>query len=229
MREDLQGLQISSQKVKELSGLNIELDESAAIESSEESPGFFGTFFGGIFVFWLIAFFGAKFFGTSLTYNTTTISVIGGLSLVTAISSLFEKNDKKKDKKKVSNGNKDLNKLIDEIKKFNSIVKSIDVKDQLVEAGGGKEMEVEERKNVINALSLTREDLVRGLKIERILRENRSLIEDNSSMFQNNNLSNIEALKIKEKATEASDLIGETLQVSIGVQNQINQLMQNPD
>lgn len=226
MKEDLQGLEISSQEVKELSGCYINLNEK--VKLSDEEIEFLPMFLASIFMIWLIGFLGAQLFGMNLTYNIRTISIIGGLSLILTITYFIINEYEKRIGKSVIHSAVDLKNLVDEIQKFNSIVKSIDVKDQLAEAGGGKEMEAEERKNVMDALSLTREDLIRGLRIERILRENRSVIESNSNMFQNN-LSSIEALKIKEKATEASNLIGETLQVSVEVQNQINQLMQKPD
>jgi hypothetical protein len=113
-------------------------------------------------------------------------------------------------------------KLKSEIEKFNNIVKAIDVNDQLEEAGN-KGLSLQDRDKIIEAIKLAKKDLVRALKTERILRENKGIIISNSELFANN-LSTLKALQISGKATEYSQLLNQALQIAVDVQEEMKKL-----
>lgn len=106
-------------------------------------------------------------------------------------------------------------KLIEEAKKINSIIKAINVNDQLVEAGH-KGMSQNERDKAIGAIKLAREDLVRALKTERILRDNKDIVTGNVELFANN-LANLKALQVDEQASEFASILSKALQVAVDV------------
>lgn len=84
-------------------------------------------------------------------------------------------------------------------------------------------MSSDDRNKAIEALKLARQDLVRALKTERILRENQDVIINNSDLFVDN-LSGIRALQVTEKATEFGKILSNALQVALDVQEEMQKL-----
>ncbi|MBW4549388.1 MAG: hypothetical protein KME25_34035 [Symplocastrum torsivum CPER-KK1] len=111
--------------------------------------------------------------------------------------------------------------LIEEVIKYNRIAKTVEVQQQLEAAGNP--VILSNREKVIEALNLTRADLVRALKTERILRENKDIINSQPELFENN-LAALKALDVSEQASESGQLLNETLQVAIGVQEEMKKL-----
>jgi len=112
--------------------------------------------------------------------------------------------------------------LLEDVDRYNSIIKAIDINDQ-IEAAGNPEVAINEREKVIAALKLTRADLVRALKTERILRENQNFILGNTELFANN-LATLTAMQVTEKATEHGKLLNEALQIALDVQYEMKKL-----
>lgn len=112
--------------------------------------------------------------------------------------------------------------LKSEVEKINALIKAIDVNDQLEEAGN-KGMDLNNRNKIIEAIELARKDLVRALKTEKILRENKDVILNNPDLFANN-LSNLQALQITDKATEYGQLLNQALQIAVEVQEEMRKL-----
>ena len=84
-------------------------------------------------------------------------------------------------------------------------------------------MVIREREKVIAALKLTRNDLIRALKTERILRENQNFILRNTELFTNN-LATLTAMQVTEEATEHGRLLNEALQIALDVQLEMKRL-----
>jgi len=82
---------------------------------------------------------------------------------------------------------------------------------------------IKERERVIEALKLTKADLVRALKTEKILRENKSFILSNTELFVNN-LATLTAMQVTEQATEHGRLLNEALQIALDVQHEMKKL-----
>ena len=112
--------------------------------------------------------------------------------------------------------------LLDEVDRYNAVIKAIHINDRL-EAAGTTEMSLGDREKVIEALRLTRDDLVRALSSERILRENKSFIAGNPELFATN-LRAVQALQVSERASEYGRLLNEALQISVGVQEEMRKL-----
>jgi hypothetical protein len=112
--------------------------------------------------------------------------------------------------------------LFDEVDKYNTVVKAIDISDRL-EAAGNKGASLSDREKIIAALKHTRENLMCALKTERILRENKKLIARNPELFANN-LTVSQSLQIIEEANEQGRLLSEALQVAVGVQEEMKDL-----
>lgn len=98
-----------------------------------------------------------------------------------------------------------VNNLLEEVYKYNQLVKNIDVIDQLKEVGHS--VSLSDRENVIKALRITREELIRALKTEKILRENPGFNPDEFAM----NLANLKTLQTSEQASEYGRLFNDTL------------------
>ena len=112
--------------------------------------------------------------------------------------------------------------LLHDAEKFNAAIKAIDINDQLEQAGNPS-AKLQQRDQVIAALKLAREDLVRALKTERILRENAGFIQLNSNLFASN-LDALAAMQVSMQADEYSRLLDEALQISLGVQAEMRKL-----
>jgi hypothetical protein len=112
--------------------------------------------------------------------------------------------------------------LLNDVDRYNSIIKAIDINDQIEEAGN-PDVTIQEREKVIAALKLTRDDLVRALKTERILRENQNFILGNAELFANN-LAALAAMQVTEKATEHGKFLNEALQIALDVQYEMKKL-----
>jgi hypothetical protein len=112
--------------------------------------------------------------------------------------------------------------LLNDVDRYNAVIKAIDINDQ-IEAAGNSEVNIKEREKVIAALKLTRDDLVRALKTERVLRENKNFILSNTELFANN-LATLTAMQVTEQATEHGRLLNEALQIALDVQQEMKSL-----
>ncbi|MGM3308664.1 hypothetical protein ACSQ6I_22265 [Anabaena sp. WFMT] len=112
--------------------------------------------------------------------------------------------------------------LLDEVDKYHTVVQAIDINDQLA-TSGNSQSSISDREQVISALQLIREDLVRALKSERILRDNKKLLLNNQELLVNN-LANLQALQVSSQAGEYARLLNESLQIALDVQAEIRKL-----
>jgi hypothetical protein len=108
--------------------------------------------------------------------------------------------------------------LLKEVKNYNQIIQHIRVLDQLKAVGHS--VHLEDRSRIVQALRLTRRDLVRALNTERIFRENP---EFNPAHFEMD-LSSLEALQVDEKTSEYSELLETALKVSVRLQEEMRKL-----
>nr|WP_208492172.1 hypothetical protein [aff. Roholtiella sp. LEGE 12411] len=112
--------------------------------------------------------------------------------------------------------------LLDEVDKYHTVIEAIDINDQLA-ASGNSQSNINDRNKVTAALQLIREDLVRGLKTERILRDNKKLLANNQELFVNN-LASLQALEVSSQAGEYAQLLNQSLQIALDVQTEIRKL-----
>ncbi|BAZ38770.1 hypothetical protein NIES4101_47120 [Calothrix sp. NIES-4101] len=112
--------------------------------------------------------------------------------------------------------------LLDEVDRYHDIIKAIDINDQL-NTSGNPQSSINDRIKVISALQLIREDLVRALKTERILRDNKQLLANHQELLSNN-LANLQALQVSQDASEYAQILNQSLQIAIDVQTEIRKL-----
>lgn len=112
--------------------------------------------------------------------------------------------------------------IFDKIYNYNKLIKAIDINDQLEDAGNTS-LGLSERHKVIEALQFTRNDLIRALKTERILRENKEFIASNPHMFTTN-LTTLPNFQVSEQASEYGRILDETLKVAVDIQDELKKL-----
>jgi hypothetical protein len=118
---------------------------------------------------------------------------------------------------------KTLTVLLDEVEKYHSVIKAIDIHDQLTTSGN--ESRIDDREKVVAALQLIREDLVRALKTERILRDNKKLLANNQELFVNNvEMLHATSLQMSDRAGEYAQLLNQSLQIALDVQAEVRKL-----
>ncbi|MEH2303392.1 MAG: hypothetical protein V7K88_31590 [Nostoc sp.] len=235
MRDDLQGLEISQDELQKLTNLPVNdqlliitnpLQKLAKlyIQKIKSSEGATVVFIGfATFVFGYLFFdIIIKVFLSWITIPSWIVLIILGLwvgGLTQTILYLIWKSKSKVVKLNMTNS---LQILLNDVERYNSVIRAIDINDQIEEAGN-PEVLIKERENVLAALKLTKADLVRALKTERILRENKSFILSNTELFVNN-LATLTAMQVNEQATEHGRLLNEALQIALDVQHEMKRL-----
>lgn len=114
---------------------------------------------------------------------------------------------------------KRLKNLLDDVDKYHAVIEVIDSNDS-VDAERA-ELNSNNRILLIEALQLTREDLVKALKAERSLRNNNSSIAP--ELF-NNNLQELTAMQASNQASEYGQILNEVLQINISIQQEMRRL-----
>lgn len=118
--------------------------------------------------------------------------------------------------------NRNLARMFEDVKRFNSVIKAIDLNDQ-IEAVGNLGVGLQNREKVIHALRLAREDIIRALKTERILRKNQKFIQLNYELFETN-LTALTSLQVNDQAGEYGRFLNEALQIVVDVQQEVRKL-----
>jgi len=111
---------------------------------------------------------------------------------------------------------------LDEVDKYHALIKAIDINDQL-ETTGNTSTSLTDREKVISALQLIRDDLVSALKCERILRDNKEILANHQQLLVNN-LANLQALEVSDRATQYGQLLNQSLQIAMDVQAEMRKL-----
>lgn len=209
MRDDIQRLEISVGELKHLSGTKPDrvYRPATATKFAREGLKTVGLIVLVIISFWLLV---AIFPKAYLFWFALHLTAIVGLIFEDAW------------KIRCSHQHKHLINLFDDVDRYNGIIKAIAINDQIEDAGNSQ-VKIGDRSKVIQALQLIRDDLVRALKTERILRQNKQFVATNSELFATN-LKTLSALQISDRASEQSRLLNEALQIALGVQAEMNKL-----
>ncbi|MEH2113965.1 hypothetical protein [Nostoc sp.] len=235
MQDDLKGLEISQDDLQKLTNLPVNeelliitntLNRFARIyiqklKSSEGATVVFIGFSTFVFVYILFDLI-VKIFVTWITIPSWILLIILGLWVGGFTQTILYLIWKSRSKVVKNNMTKSLHILLNEVNRYNTVIRVIDINDQIEEAGN-PEVVIKEREGVIEALKLTKADLVRALKTERILRENKNFILSNTELFVNN-LATLTAMQVTEQATEHGRLLNEALQIALDVQHEMKRL-----
>jgi hypothetical protein len=105
-----------------------------------------------------------------------------------------------------------------EINQYCQLILNINTLDELESVGNP--VKLSEREKVLEALRINRENLVRVLQTERILRENPQFRPEQFNV----DLSGLRSLQATEKATEYGRFLDEALQIGVSVQTEMRKL-----
>jgi hypothetical protein len=235
VRDDLQGLEVSQKELQKLTNLPVN-DELIIIINPLQKMGrklikkikgsegatviFIG--FSTVVLGYLIFDILIKLFATWITTPSWLLLILSGIWIGGLTQTILYLIWKKRTKLVKANMTNSLLILLNDVDRYNAVIKAIDINDQIEEAGN-PEVSIKERENVIAALKLTKTDLIRALKTERILRENKSFILTNTELFVNN-LATLTAMQVTEQATEHGRLLNEALEIALDVQHEMRRL-----
>ncbi len=236
MRNDLQGLDISHKELQQLTDLPVNEELVLVVGSLKKIANRFSeklkgpeaatAYFIAIapFVFGYVIF--SVFISLSLpglnfipSWILFAIFILGGGSMAQLVFYFIWKQRSKVIKENITPS---LRILLSDVERYNNVIKAININDQ-IEAAGNTDVSIRERKKVLDALKLTRTDLIRALKTERILRENKNFIIGNTELFANN-LPTLSAMQVSEQASEHGRLLNEALQIALDVQLEMKRL-----
>lgn len=209
MRQDLQGLEITKGELKRLSGVSVD---------SVFRPATLSKFSSEIVkTILLIGILGISYTVLFLAFPNSHLflMLIHGLSAL-----LLVINDARKIY--LSKKYRHLISIMEDFDRYNVVIQSIDINDQ-IEAAGNPGVRLQDRARVIQALKLTREDITRALKTERVLRENEHFIKLNPDLFANN-LTALAALQVGEQASEYGRILNEAFEIGLSIQDELKQL-----
>jgi hypothetical protein len=235
VRDDLQGLEISQDELQKLTNLpvhdqlliitnplkNFTKLYIQKIKSSEGATVIFIGFATFVFGYLLFDIF-IKIFVSWIAIPSWMVLIILGLWVGGLTQTILYLIWKKRSKIVKLNMTNSLQILLNDVERYNTVIRAIHINDQIEEAGN-PEVLIKERESVLAALNLTKADLVRALKTERILRENKSFILSNTELFVNN-LATLTAMQVNEQATEHGRLLNEALQIALDVQHEMKRL-----
>ena len=209
MKPDLEGLEITKGELKHLSGVSLNKIFRPPTKTKYLSESLKSLLIVGLLLisYWMVVqILNQHYLLLILIY----VAMAVGLFLEDIYKIL------------VTHKNQHLMRLFDDVDKYNSIIQAIVINDQL-ESAGNPQVKLSNRQEVIEALKLIREELIRALKTERIIRENKKFIDDHTDLFALN-LNALTSLQINDLASEHGRLLNEALQIAIGVREEMKKI-----
>lgn len=217
MQADLEGLEISKGELKHLSGVDTEdISRPVSLQNAKTQFSYlFQEFLIGlaltpIVVGFLYVFIIGPIIGGSLTVAIASL-ILTPIAIVLLRWFWLQRHSPHT-----------LISLLDEVDRYHAVLKTIDINDRL-EAAGSLETTISDRYTVIEALKLTRSDLIRAIKTERILRDNKDFIATNPELFANN-LTALRALQVSDRGSEYGQFLNQALQIGIDIQAEMRKL-----
>lgn len=112
--------------------------------------------------------------------------------------------------------------ILGEVDKYNDVIKALEISEQLV-AAGNKSLGVNDRNKLISILLITRENLICGLKTERILRKNRAFIAKNKELMASN-LAALQSFQMDLEANEYANALNQALDIAQEVESEMKKI-----
>lgn len=123
---------------------------------------------------------------------------------------------------------KSLARLMDEVDKYNGVIKAITLVDELELVGNSTTQlnHLSNRQEVVEALKVTKESLISALRVERILRRHNNFMESRYELLANieNNLNTLMSFEVSNQASEYGRLLNESLQIGMSVHKEVRKL-----
>ena len=105
--------------------------------------------------------------------------------------------------------------LFTDVKNHNQVIYQIQVLDEL--SSVGNQVSLDDRATVLEALKITKENLIQALKTDRILRHNPGFKPDRFAV----DLASMRSLHIQEQSSEYGKLLNEALQIGVSLQDEL--------
>lgn len=105
--------------------------------------------------------------------------------------------------------------LLTDVKNHNQVIYRIQVLDEL--SSVGNQVSLDDRATVLEALKITKENLIQALKTDRILRDNPGFKPDRFAV----DLASMRSLHIQEQSSEYGKLLNEALQIGVSLQDEL--------
>ncbi len=115
-------------------------------------------------------------------------------------------------------------KLCNQVDRYHAIIKALKIYDELQLAEHPQEP-LKNRTAIIEALTLIRTELIKGLKIERILKKHQKFIDKNPELFDPN-FTTLTVLETQEPTTEQGRLLYQAFKIASEVHQELKQLQQ---
>ncbi len=112
--------------------------------------------------------------------------------------------------------------LYEEVTRFNRLVRAIHVSDE-IDAAGVPGARIQDRDALLKSMAVARTDLMRALKLERIMREHADVSSVEFQLF-NVELTQAAAMEVEDAATQQSKLMNEAFQIARSVQIEVHKL-----
>lgn len=123
---------------------------------------------------------------------------------------------------------KSLARLIDKVDKYNRVIQAIALIDELESASRSPSPchSLSTRKEVIQALSITKETLSSALQAEKLMRKHRKFLSSHHELFANleNNFTTLMTFDLSHQVNEYSHLVNESLQIGLSVHKELQKL-----
>ena len=123
---------------------------------------------------------------------------------------------------------KSLARLMDKVDKYNHVIQAIALIDELESASRSPSRcnSLSTRKEVIQALSITKETLSSALQAEKLMRKHRKFLSSHHELFANleNNFTNLISFDLSHQVNEYTHLVNETLQIGLSVHKELKKL-----
>jgi hypothetical protein len=123
---------------------------------------------------------------------------------------------------------KSLARLLDEVDKYNGVIQALTLIDELKSVGNSTPQldHLRTRKEVVEALKVTKESLISGLRVEKIIRNHESFIGGRYELLATieNNLTTLMSFDIRDRASEYDRLLNESLQIGRSVYQEMRKL-----
>ncbi len=245
MKPELEKLLISERQFQEITGISIDEIKEIIIHQeklfSHKLQKFIIHFSTNLSIyliiisvilaalFWLLSqIFGILFVEIKLYSFSSALKISAYFSIPISLFLSIQRNyGKLKQIKTKKNNLKHLIILFNEFKKHNQIVKAIDVKEQLEEVEQTRS-DSQVKLTLLKALIEMRQDLIKALKVEKILRENQKVIETNPELFKAS-FDTTKVQKIIDRGSEYDRLINKTLKIGTEVNKEMKKMKNNSD
>jgi hypothetical protein len=123
---------------------------------------------------------------------------------------------------------KSLARLMDKVDKYNHVIQAIALIDELESASRSPSRcnSLSTRKEVIQALSITKETLSSALQAEKLMRKHRKFLSSHHELFANleNNFTNLISFDMSHQVNEYTHLVNESLQIGLSVHKELKKL-----